>query len=199
MEAILFILASYSVGCVNAGYYVVRLRKREDIRKFGSGNAGSRNAGRMLGRSGFLLTLFLDLAKGGIIVFTAVQFGLGLSVTIAASIAVVAGHIWPLQLRFHGGKGIAAALGAILVLDYKIVVILILLFLGLFLFYRNFTVSGLAAFFLTPFLMICLDFHGQVIAALFVIDSLLFIAHRDNIRDEWASAKKEHSTAWKTR
>ena len=62
---------SYVLGCYSTGYYLVRKRTGQDIRELGSGSTGARNAGRALGRSGFLLTMAGDLAKGGLAVWLA--------------------------------------------------------------------------------------------------------------------------------
>ena len=111
------ILAAYTLGCFSTGYYLVRLRTGTDIRRGGSGSAGATNVGRTLGRSGFAATFAVDIAKGAVAVALAAWLGSGRWVPAVAAAAVVAGHIWPAQLGFRGGKGAATAFGAALVLD----------------------------------------------------------------------------------
>ena len=107
-------LAAYVLGCVVGAYYVVRLRAGHDVRATGSGTAGARNVLRSGDRTSAALTLLWDLIKGGLAVFVAQRLG-GSDLAIAvACVAVVAGHVWPAQLQFHGGKGVAAAIGATL-------------------------------------------------------------------------------------
>lgn len=106
------VLFSYAMGCFCAGYYLTRLRTGQDIRLMGSGAAGAKNVGRVLGAWGFSLTFILDFAKGAAAVWLAHRVGRDPSVVMMCVIAVVAGHIWPLQLKFRGGKGIATGLGA---------------------------------------------------------------------------------------
>src|SRR2546428_11226923 len=101
------IFVCYLIGCFTAGYYWVRWRTGQDIRHEGSGNVGARNVGRLLGPPAFIATLLLDLGKGALAVGMALYFGLRPEMVIAAMLAVVVGHNWPMQLRFHGGKGIA--------------------------------------------------------------------------------------------
>src|SRR2546429_7013270 len=95
------VCASYLLGCFTAGYYWVRWRTGQDIRDQGSGNVGARNAGRILGASAFLGTLLLDLGKGALAVGMALHFGLSPEMVVAAMLAVVVGHNWPMQLRLH--------------------------------------------------------------------------------------------------
>ncbi|MGA2092977.1 MAG: glycerol-3-phosphate acyltransferase [Sedimentisphaerales bacterium] len=115
---ILAIVLSYAIGCISTGFYLVRLWTGTDIRKFGSGATGARNVARLLGRSGFLITFFWDFAKGLIAVWTASMLTKQHWVITASLLAVVIGHIWPAQLGFRGGKGIATALGGGLFFDW---------------------------------------------------------------------------------
>jgi acyl phosphate:glycerol-3-phosphate acyltransferase len=108
-------LAAYALGCFTTGYYLVRWRTGRDIREVGSGSVGARNVGRLLGWRGFLATVLGDFGKGALAVWAARQFTTDDRLVALAMPAVVAGHLWPAQLRFRGGKGMAAALGALLI------------------------------------------------------------------------------------
>jgi acyl phosphate:glycerol-3-phosphate acyltransferase len=112
----LVIPAAYLLGGVSPGYWLVRLRTGEDVRAQGSGATGATNAARMLGRGGFSLVLALDAVKGAIAAFGAQLAGLNGGWEFAAAAAVVAGHVWPVQLGFRGGRGLGPLLGAWLVL-----------------------------------------------------------------------------------
>src|ERR1051326_6912553 len=139
------LFACYLLGCFTSGYYWVRWRTGCDIRERGRGNVGG-----MLGPPAFVATLLLDLGKGALAVGMALYFGLQPEMVIASMLAVVVGHNWPMQLRFHGGKGIATSLGALLAYDSFLLVILAALLLPLLALSRNFTVSGLLALALSP-------------------------------------------------
>ena len=180
------ILASYFLGCLTTGYYWVKWRTGEDIREQGSGNVGARNVGRSLGASGFMVTFLLDLAKGALAVTAARYFGLTDEALIAALVAVVVGHSWPIQLRFHGGKGIATSLGAILAYDNFIVLLLVALFIPLLALIRTFTIAGLLAFTLSPLAVFLCGLGNQEIAAVSLLAILLLVTHRKNIREEMA-------------
>jgi acyl phosphate:glycerol-3-phosphate acyltransferase len=102
---------AYALGCLNTGYYLVRARTGEDLRARGSGTAGATNTGRLLGRTGFLVAMVGDLLKGVVAVALA-RWAAGDPGAALAAVGVVAGHVYPAQLGFRGGKGLATAFGA---------------------------------------------------------------------------------------
>ncbi len=147
MTAALWLAAAYLIGCVNGGYYAVRLKSGRDIRTIGSGNAGATNAGRFMGKRGFLLVMLFDAAKMlAALKLAAVLFPGAPAVTAATMPAVLVGHIFPAQLRFRGGKGIASLVGAGLYLfTLPLALFTAALFLVLYLISRKYYYSGLAA------------------------------------------------------
>src|SRR5262245_25796362 len=114
------VLLSYALGCFSTGYYLVRWRTGTDIRTLGTGSAGARNAGRVLGRAGFILVFAGDALKGALAVWLAKQAGLPPWGVAAALVAVVLGHLFPLQLGGRGGKGAATAFGGVCVLNWML-------------------------------------------------------------------------------
>ena len=180
---VLVIFVSYTLGCLCGGYYLVRLFAGEDVRRLGSTNVGARNVGRILGPIGFVITFLIDLTKGALAVLVAKYFNLELKVVMLAMVAVVAGHIWPFQLRFKGGKGVATVLGAGLIFDWGLTTIIVVLFLPLFAFTRQFTLSGLIAIAMTPGVAALTGCSGTVIAGITALSLLILFAHRKNIRD----------------
>lgn len=112
----LILPAAYLLGGLSPGYWLVRWRTGADLRTLGSGATGATNAARLLGRGGFVLVLVLDAAKGALAVGVARAAGLAGGWEFAAGTSVIAGHVWPPQLRFHGGRGLGPLLGASLVL-----------------------------------------------------------------------------------
>ncbi|WP_051585737.1 glycerol-3-phosphate 1-O-acyltransferase PlsY [Caldanaerobius polysaccharolyticus] len=115
--SILVILASYLIGGFNSAYYIGRLWGVDDIRKYGSGNPGTTNVLRIVGKRAAFFTLLFDVAKG----LVAVSLGLLLvkssGVAILCGLAVIIGHNYPVQLGFKGGKGIATSIGVIFLLS----------------------------------------------------------------------------------
>src|SRR5262245_14621671 len=112
----LVIPVAYLLGGVSAGYWLVRLQTGVDVRAQGTGVTGATNAARILGRRGFALVLLLDALKGALAALVSRAVGFEAGWEFAAAAAVVAGHVWPIQLGFRGGRGLGPLLGAWLVL-----------------------------------------------------------------------------------
>jgi len=180
----LLLAACYGLGCCTVGYYWVRWRTGLDLRFQGSGNVGAKNAGRVVGPSGFGVTLLLDGLKGALAVRLAMYFGATPELKVACMIAVIVGHNWPMQLGFHGGKGIATSVGALLAYDSFIVFIMLAMFLPTIALLRNLNLSGLLAFALAPLGLFLYGAPNVDVAAISFIAILVLISHRKNIREE---------------
>jgi len=152
MAILLWLLAAYLVGCLNGGYYAVKLKSGGDIRALGSGNAGATNAGRVLGKRAFLAVMLFDAVKMLAALKLAALLFPGNSLMPALTMpAVLLGHIFPAQLRFRGGKGIASLVGAAAYLfNLPLIVFTALLFLALYAVTRKYYYSGLAALGVLP-------------------------------------------------
>ena len=175
-------LLAYALGSFPTGYYLLRLRTGQDIRQLGSGTAGSRNVARTVGLAPAAITLAGDAAKGALAAGVAVLFGLEPWAVLLAMAAVVAGHIWPAQLRFRGGKGLATVMGAALVFDYRLVLVACVaaaITAGLT---RRITVGGLIAVLVAP-LVAALTGHAQIdVIGLALLAAVVLFAHRENIQ-----------------
>ncbi len=108
--------AGYLCGSVPFPYLVVRARTGRDLRTVGSGNVGATNASRVLGRAWFLPIFLLDAAKGAGPVLAAPLVGGGAWAPAAAAMGAVLGHMFPLFLRFRGGKAVATGAGTLAIL-----------------------------------------------------------------------------------
>ena len=180
----LVMLLGYALGCFTSGYYLVRWRTGDDIRWLGSGSVGATNVGRVLGRPGFFLTVLCDFFKGLFAVWLTRYFQLNPTGTVLTMVAVAIGHIWPAQLWFHGGKGVATSLGALLTFDYSIAFTFAALFLVVYAALRNFVLAGLLAFALTPLALFAADYSLTSVFGVSALALLVLIAHRKNIPDE---------------
>jgi len=180
----LLIMMGYALGCFASGYYLVRWWTGDDIRLIGSGNVGATNVGRVLGWPGFLLTVLCDFSKGLLAVWLAEYFRVNPTGVVLTMLAVAIGHVWPAQLWFHGGKGVATSLGAVLMFDYLIAGVFSGLFLLLWVTLRNFVLAGLLAFAITPLALFLLDFPLNSVFGLSALALLILVAHRKNIPDE---------------
>ena len=178
---ILVVLLSYMLGCISTGYYLTRIFTGKDISSYGSKSTGARNVARILGKRGFIITFLADLLKGLIVVLAASALQIHPCAIILSWIAVVAGHIWPVQLRFHGGKGIAVTIGALLIFDYWIIAGAGVVFvLGLFVL-KKYIVSGLLAVAMLPLFAVLAGHPILDIAGIVVVTGILLFAHRRNI------------------
>lgn len=180
------IAIAYALGCVSTGYYFVRARSGTDIREAGSGNYGARNVGRIHGRSAFAVTLAGDTLKATIPVALAQYFGFETVTIILVSLAVVIGHIWPVQLRFRGGKGLASAMGAVLAIDYRVVLIALVVAAAVWLISRHMTASGLLAVLIAPLLALLLGNTLIYMTGIAVLTMIIMATHRENIRTMFA-------------
>ena len=180
----LVMLVGYALGCFTSGYYLVRWRTGEDIRWLGSGSVGATNVGRVLGRPGFFLTVLCDFFKGLFAVWLAGYFRLNPTGAVLTMVAVAIGHIWPAQLWFHGGKGVATSLGALLMFDYSIAFTFAALFLVVCAALRSFVLAGLVAFALTPLALFAADYSLTSVFGVSALALLILIAHRKNVPDE---------------
>ncbi len=117
MNGLLAIVIAYLVGGIPFGYVLVRLTTGKDVRSSGSGNIGATNVLRTTGRAAGVATLLLDIAKGFFSVWLAARLTdddpLWMSL---AALAVMAGHAFPIYLKFQGGKAVASFIGAFLYL-----------------------------------------------------------------------------------
>lgn len=177
------IVAGYLLGCICTGYYLVRFRTGDDIRNSGSGSTGARNVSRTLGKFGYAVTLILDILKGVIAVGLTLALGVERWAVIITFLAVVCGHIWPVQLRFRGGKGVAVMLGAMMVFDYRILIILVAACGLLYLCTRKYIVSGAIGLLILPIATVALKHSMLDIAGMILLVLTILFAHRANIYD----------------
>ena len=184
LRGALLVLFGYLLGSVPFGILVAKAFDREvDLRKSGSGNIGATNVARTLGKTAGILTLLLDVGKG-ILALT-----LARSVLDAPAyhwLALVGGagflgHIFPVYLRFRGGKGVAAALGVVLFLSPETAFVLIVLFSAVLYFTRYVSLGSLCAAVGLPVAMAFLGRSRHYVTLALVMSFLVIYTHRENI------------------
>ena len=121
IKFVILLLIAYMLGNISPSTILAKA-KGIDIKKAGSGNAGTTNALRVLGAKAAVITLVIDIGKGFLAVFIAGMFLNPMQVSFCA-LAVFLGHVWPLLLKFKGGKGVATAFGALLALNWQLALI----------------------------------------------------------------------------
>ena len=125
VERVLCVLIGYVFGCLQFAYILGRILKGVDIRKYGSGNAGTTNALRVLGTKIGITTLALDIVKAVCaLIVIALLWGYDQKqLLLWGGIGVVLGHNYPFYMQFKGGKGVAATIGIFLAADIRLLVL----------------------------------------------------------------------------
>ena len=173
---------AYLLGGFSPGHWLVKRRTGIDVRSQGTGVTGATNAGRILGRGGFAIIAAIDIAKGAAPVVAGRLLGFDDAWLGLFCFAVTAGHIWPVQLGFRGGKGAATSAGGWVALDWRLVAIGLVATAGIFAFLRRFAHSGLLAMPVVPIAAWLLGAPAARIAWTAAMLPLLFWAHRSNLK-----------------
>jgi acyl phosphate:glycerol-3-phosphate acyltransferase len=189
VELAVVALFAYLVGSIPTGYLLARL-KRVDVRAAGSGNIGATNVARTVGKGLGVLTLLIDAAKGALPVLAAaaiapeIHAGAWFRVALpcAAALGAVIGHVFSVWLRFHGGKGVATALGAIAALDPPTLLVALLVFAIVFVVSRRVSLGSIFGSLSAPIAALVLGSPRIVVATLALIAGIIVLRHRDNIR-----------------
>ncbi len=191
---ILFIIGCYLLGSIPFGYVVYYLCERKDIRKQGSGNIGAANVLRTKGRTAGIITLVLDILKG----LFAVAYGLrhfdSPVVVILGGAAVILGHLFPLYLKFKGGKGIACLAGVLIMFDLTAAVVFAAAF-WLTLFYTRYVSAGSIAGVTAAFFYVLFTQIAEVSTIMLILTILVIVKHRANIQR--LTAGTENKFSWK--
>ncbi len=176
---------AYLLGSIPFGYLLVRVFRHQDIRATGSGNIGATNVARSGAKGLGLATLLLDLAKA----YAAVAFAQHMApgnqdLAVSAAVAAILGHVYPIWLRFQGGKGVASALGVLLALDWRgaigvlavfLIVVLLTRFVSLGSILGAITFPLFGLYFLPP------PHTSIVVSGLLFIALLVIVKHHANI------------------
>lgn len=182
----IIVITAYLIGSVSFAVVVSRAYRLPDPREYGSGNPGATNVLRTGHKSAAVLTLLGDCVKGWLAVFVAGQsVADGVEPVMAlAAVAVILGHMYPLFHRFHGGKGVATALGVLLALNWILALATVTTWLTIVVFFRYSSLAAMiAAVFAAFFTLILYHYAHPFVAVVAVIAALLIWRHRSNIRN----------------
>ena len=189
---------AYLIGSINFSILISKKVAGFDLRKKGSGNAGSTNVLRTVGKGAAAITLILDILKGVVVIYLAILFGNIISAVAnvpidksilvqVAGIFVILGHTFPIYFGFKGGKGVATALGILITTNYQIGLICLVFALVLIALIRMVSVGSLAAAILFPVLTLFLGKENFIVPGNYFINSVLLALiilfnHRSNIK-----------------
>jgi acyl phosphate:glycerol-3-phosphate acyltransferase len=180
---LVFLLLSYLLGCISTGYYLVKFLTAKDIRTIGSTGTGATNVGRLLGKKGFIIVVVIDILKGILIALFCRYFKFDDGKCILSIIALASGHIWPVQLKFHGGKAIAVIMGFFFIWNFYMLLILGMVVLVSFLILKSFKMAGLIGVLVFPVFAIVRHFDLNVIFLLLFLDGIVYYVHIKNIKE----------------
>jgi len=178
-EMLVSLLVGYLCGSIPFGLILTRMAGLGDVRSIGSGNIGATNVLRTGNKKLAALTLLLDALKGTVAVLAA-RYVIGMEAALIAGLAAFLGHLYPVWLKFKGGKGVATYLGVLLGLAPLIVLVFAAIWLGMAKLFRYSSLAALTAAVAVP---IALYLYGRPeVASLFVVMSVITILkHHQNI------------------
>ncbi len=182
---LIFFITSYLICAIPFGLLISKILNRQDIREHGSKNIGATNVARVLGKKYGLITLILDSLKGAVMVILAQQIfsfsnNIEQIVLITALIAVLA-HIFPIYLKFKGGKGVATTIAVIAAINPLIGLVTIVSWLITFAITRISAISSLISIFITILFAIYNNSSIEQIILFIILFALVFIRHIENI------------------
>ncbi|CAH2212769.1 glycerol-3-phosphate 1-O-acyltransferase PlsY [Tepidibacter aestuarii] len=172
-------LISYFLGNISISYILGKTMAKIDIRNHGSGNAGTTNVLRTLGKKAALITFLGDALKGSLAVYIGLKMG-GREVALISAIFVVLGHDWPVLLKFRGGKGVATTIGTIMVINPLQAIICVLAGIIIIYITRYVSLGSMLGICTLPFFMFFVGRNEFTVSIILMI--LILFTHRENIK-----------------
>ena len=187
MNKVILIIAAYLIGSINFSILLSRLISGQDIRKSGSGNAGATNMLRTYGKKMGVITLLLDVFKGIAVILICRLLKVEKEWEYVSAVFVILGHNFPLYFGFKGGKGVATSLGAVLMLNWKIGLIVAVIAISIMAITRYVSLGSIiggAIFIIAQVISMLVSEEFNVIrfVCVLVMGGLLIIRHHANIK-----------------
>jgi glycerol-3-phosphate acyltransferase PlsY len=183
------IIAGYLIGSIPFALILTR-RWGADLRQVGSGNLGAANVMRASGLTAGILVAALDMAKGAASVWLASRIGDSAEAPAAAGLAAIIGHIYPVWLRFRGGKGVATASGVFSMLTPAAVPPALAIFAATVWLTKYVSLASVVATIALPPLAYAFGAPAPAIAAAAVASALILFRHRSNVLRLWTGTER---------
>jgi acyl phosphate:glycerol-3-phosphate acyltransferase len=196
MTGLLALALAYLIGSIPFGYLLVKLTKGKDVRSEGSGNIGATNVHRTTGLAAGIATLILDIAKGYLAVWLAAEMTNSMDWASAAALAVIAGHAFPVFLKFEGGKAVASFIGAFLYLAPLPLLAVLIVFLVVVAVTRHISAGSILAVGTFP-LAVWMILHPPAYLFLAATMAAVFIVYRHKSNIERLRSGTESVFQWK--
>jgi len=197
MIQVFLILLAYLIGSIPIGVLVAGM-KGKDPRKVGSGNIGATNVMRSAGTILGIITLIGDVLKGFIPTFIAIRLGVPASIIALVGLAAFSGHLFPIFLRFRGGKGVATGAGVFLAINPLVILISFIIFVIVFLIWKYVSLGSLTGTVVIPLSFTLLKAPSEFILLSLLIACGVFIKHKDNIKRLFTGAENKVSPGEKS-
>jgi len=181
MDTLTPIVAGYLIGALPTGFVLTQWLRGVDLRRSGSGNPGATNAYRTAGLAAALLVMGADLAKGAGTVVLAARLTDGAVAPVAAGVAAIVGHVYPVWLRFRGGKGVATAAGVFAVLTPLACAMAAAVFVTTVWITRYVSLGSVVATAALPPLALVTGAPAAVVAGGVVAAVVIIVRHRANL------------------
>ena len=176
-----FIVLGYLVGSIPFALLMARRWGTADLRSIGSGNLGAANVMRSSGVAAGILVALLDLAKGAFSVALAERFTDNAAGPALAGLAAIVGHIYPVWLRFRGGKGVATACGVFSMLTPAVMPPVLAIFLATVWLTKYVSLGSVLATVALPPLAYAMGTPASAVSAAFVASAIIVFRHRSNL------------------
>ena len=178
MEYLIIVLGSYLLGSIPFGFILTKIFLKKDIRDIGSGNIGATNALRTGNKSLGYTTLLLDITKA-ILPVLYVKFNYPDYIFIAA-LSTFLGHVFPIWLKFKGGKGVATYVGILFSINLIFGLVFIVSWAVTFLISKYSSLSSLIASLIVPIYLVIIENYNSIFFIIMFV--LVFYTHRENIK-----------------
>jgi len=179
---LLLLLLSYLLGSIPFGLLFTKIAGHGDIRKSGSGNIGATNVLRTSGKFIALLTLIFDGGKGALSIFITSKFCDDYLLLMVVGIIATIGHVFPVWLRFKGGKGVATSLAVFLMLSPEVGLVACAVWLITLCIIRISAVAALVSFALAPVFCYFMTYDLRLVVTFSVMSALVILRHQSNIK-----------------
>lgn len=179
---ILVVIISYLIGSFSSAYVLGKLIKKADIRTYGSGNAGATNALRVFGKRIGAMVFILDVLKGILAAYIGGKL-IGYDGRMLGGFFAVVGHMWPIFLKFKGGKGIATSFGMLLSIHWPTAIITLIGFIIVLLVSKYVSLASIFSCVAAPIViaLVTEPFDRKFFIATLIIAIISIIKHRSNI------------------
>ena len=192
IECAIMAIIAYLIGSINFSVILSKKMAGFDVREKGSGNAGTTNMLRSVGKTAAAITLICDILKGVIAILIAIGFGKifkdvnGALLVQVAGVAVILGHTFPIFFKFKGGKGVATSLGVLIMSNWQIGLICLVFALILIILTQMVSVGSIAAAILYPVLTLFIPQNyivpGNYLIYSIVLAVIIIFNHRENVK-----------------